>query len=103
MPWHPPSWPCGRAVGAAEANVVAYYSIDRLAQIFVKTDGDCSCCGKQLVFTNYGQRGGIRGRWEVAHGNPRANGGSDNLRNLWAMCIDCNRQMGAIDHRRFCG
>jgi 5-methylcytosine-specific restriction endonuclease McrA len=83
--------------------IVAYYSGDRLLEIFHKTNGNCACCRKLLVFGNYGERGGTRGRWEVAHGNPRANGGSDNLRNLWAMCFDCNRQMGAVNHRRFCG
>ena len=78
------------------------YSWDRLVQIFEKTDGVCACCGKQLVFANYGQSGGMRGRWEVGHGVAVAAGGSDNLRNLWPMCFDCNRQMGVTSHRKFC-
>jgi len=80
------------------------YSNDDLNDIYDKTGGRCACCGKKLAFINYGLGGGARakGRWEVAHGRPRALGGSDGFRNLWPMCVDCNRSMGAVHAGAFC-
>ena len=79
------------------------YSDDRIVEIFSKTGGVCACCVKQIVLANYAGRGGTRGWWEVAHNIPKSKGGSDNLRNLWPMCFDCNRSMGAVDARKWCG
>ncbi|MDE1862838.1 MAG: HNH endonuclease [Thaumarchaeota archaeon] len=65
------------------------YSNDDLNYIFDKTNGNCRHCGKQLAFDNYGDRG-ARGAWEVDHSNPKAKGGTDHMRNLWALCWQCN-------------
>lgn len=65
------------------------YSDERLSEIFDKTDGKCRHCGKQLAFGNRGKNGN-RGAWHVDHSVPRSKGGTDNLRNLWALCIGCN-------------
>jgi len=65
------------------------YSIERLSEIFEKNNGLCRHCGKQLAFDNYGKYG-TRGAWHVDHSVPISKGGTDNLRNLWALCIGCN-------------
>lgn len=64
-----------------------------LTDIFERTDGRCHLCFVRLAFSNYG-RFGERGAWEVEHSNPRANGGTDRLNNLYAACISCNRAKG---------
>lgn len=63
---------------------------DQLNAIYDKTNGTCRYCGKRLSFANYGQQG-ERGAWEVDHSRSRANGGTDHGNNLFAACIDCNR------------
>jgi len=80
------------------------YTDETLRNIYYKTSGYCACCRKKLALTNYGYRGGrfAKGRWEVAHGTARASGGSDDFANLWAMCLPCNRGMGAVDANRWC-
>ena len=78
------------------------YSDERLEDIFDRTRGDCACCGKQLAFSNYGEFGS-RGAWEVDHRVPVSRGGSDNLRNLQAMCIPCNRSKLDRGHCGACG
>ncbi len=67
------------------------YSPERLRQIFDRTSGYCHLCGKKLSFRNYG-RINTRGAWEVEHSNPRINGGSDHLNNLYPAHIRCNRE-----------
>ena len=74
------------------------YSNEQLNAIFDRTDGYCHICGRKLCFSNYGQWG-KRGAWEVEHSNPRCNGGSDRLCNLYAAHISCNREKGAITTR----
>lgn len=70
------------------------YSDERLNDIYDRTDGKCHICREQLKWKNYGQLGELRA-WEVDHSNPRANGGSDRLNNLYAACIPCNRSKGS--------
>lgn len=65
------------------------YSYEEISYIFNKTNGYCRFCKKQLAFSNYGKRN-ARGGWEVEHSNPRANGGTDHGRNLYAACWSCN-------------
>lgn len=62
-------------------------------KIFERTDGKCHICRKTLCFSNYG-KSAARGNWEIEHSNPRANGGTDYLRNLYPACITCNRSKG---------
>jgi 5-methylcytosine-specific restriction endonuclease McrA len=65
----------------------------KLDKIFSKTDGNCHLCGKKLCYSNYGKLEG-RGKWEVEHSVPKANGGTDNLNNLLPACVSCNRSKG---------
>jgi len=65
------------------------YDEDRLNMIFNKTGGFCRHCQKQLSWNSYGSRDS-RGGWEVDHSHARASGGTDNLRNLWPLCWNCN-------------
>ena len=67
--------------------------ISKRRPIFERTDGRCHICHKTLYFNNYGKKGS-RGAWEIEHSNPRANGGTDRLNNLYAACIGCNRSKG---------
>jgi hypothetical protein len=69
-----------------------------LARIFDRNFGNCHICGKQLAFRNYGARG-LRGAWEIDHRVAKANGGSDDVRNLSPACIACNRSKGAKSTR----
>lgn len=66
------------------------WSDSRLVNIYDRTEGYCSYCGKRLSLNNYGILG-AKGAWEVDHRNPRSRGGSDRLGNLSAACIPCNR------------
>ena len=65
------------------------YSNERLWEIFSKTNGRCRHCGKQLAFGNYGDIE-ARAGWHVDHSVPKSKGGTDNLRNLWALCWEHN-------------
>ncbi|WP_437711702.1 HNH endonuclease [Sorangium sp. So ce448] len=67
------------------------YSIERLLDIFIKTDGNCHICHGMLTFQNYG-RPYARGGWEVEHSVPRARGGTDRLNNLLPAHVSCNRR-----------
>jgi hypothetical protein len=73
-------------------SIVGYTYEERIA-IFERTDGRCHLCFARLAFSNYAQLG-TRGAWEVEHSNPRANGGTERLNNLYAACILCNRSKG---------
>lgn len=66
---------------------------DQLAAIFNRTSGRCHLCHRPVAFSNYG-RHGQRGAWEVEHSKPRARGGTNYLRNLYAAHIRCNRSKG---------
>lgn len=66
------------------------YTSEELNSIYDKTGGYCNICGKKLAFSNYG-RFGEKGAWEVDHSNPVSNGGSNYYRNLYPVCIPCNR------------
>jgi hypothetical protein len=74
------------------------FTDEQLSLIFERTDGRCHICGTKVCFSNYGQSG-HRGAWEVEHSNPRCNGGSDRLCNLYAAHISCNREKGCMTTR----
>ncbi len=74
------------------------YTDDELSLIFDRTDGHCHLCWRKLCFANY-SRLGRRGAWEVEHSNPRRNGGSDRLCNLYAAHVVCNREKGTVSTR----
>lgn len=71
------------------------YDKATLKRIYDRTTGYCHLCGKKLAFSNYAQRG-RRGAWEVEHSRPRSKGGHDHLNNLYAACVDCNRDKSAV-------
>ena len=73
---------------------MAYDEITR-RKIYDRTDGRCHICGKKLSFINYGKMG-KRGAWEIDHSRPRSKNGSENLNNLYASCISCNRTKGTF-------
>lgn len=75
--------------------MTVYYPEDRLRQVFEKTGGRCYYCGKRLAFENRGYEGW--GSWDVDHKVPRARGGSDNLRNLFPACWECNHAKSSGD------
>ena len=74
------------------------YSNDQLNSIFDRTDGQCHICRDKLKWKNYGIIGEL-GSWEVDHSNPKANGGTDRMNNLYAACIPCNRSKGSKSTR----
>ena len=74
------------------------YTGTRLNDIYDRTNGQCHICYKKVSWSNYGTLG-TKGAWEVDHSNPRANGGSDRLSNLYAACISCNRSKGSKNTR----
>lgn len=70
------------------------YSVERCRNIFSRTDGQCHICRKKLSLNNFGKFG-EKGNWEIEHSNPKSKGGSDNINNLYAACISCNRSKGS--------
>lgn len=58
--------------------------------IYSKTDGCCHLCGKKHRLSDYAIT------WQREHHIPRANGGSDNIRNLFVACIKCNLIKGTL-------
>ena len=71
---------------------------DRLKEIYKKTDGNCHICHAKLSFSNYAAHG-ANGSWEVEHSKPKSKGGTDNLNNLFAAHIRCNREKGTLHTR----
>lgn len=74
------------------------YSNDLLNRIYEKTNGCCHICYKKLSFSNYGIHGS-RAAWQIDHSNPKANGGSNYVRNLLPACISCNASKGKASTR----
>lgn len=70
----------------------------QLNQIYDRTSGRCHLCHKKLSFINYGKRG-TRAPWHIEHSIPKAKGGTDHLRNLYAACISCNLEKGTKSTR----
>jgi hypothetical protein len=54
--------------------------------------GHCLCCEKPILFS----------RWEQAHIQAFANGGSNDIDNLVPTCVSCNRSCGVEDLRVWC-
>ena len=71
----------------------SYYPEDKKERIYSKTQGHCYICGKKLSYVNYGTLY-AKAPWVVEHKKPKAKGGSDNIRNLWPACINCNLEKG---------
>jgi len=71
---------------------------DTLDEVYHKTDGKCHICGKKLSRINYGSPGS-KGAWEIEHSNPRAEGGTDHLNNLYPAYVTCNRSKGTRSSR----
>jgi 5-methylcytosine-specific restriction endonuclease McrA len=67
------------------------FTLKERRRIYDRTYGKCHICGKKLSFTNYSYLG-LKGAWEVEHSNPKSMGGTNNLNNLYAACILCNRK-----------
>ena len=63
----------------------------QLKTIWQKTNGHCHFCGKKLIFSAYGPRGGKRGKWQVDHIFPKTKGGANSLENYLPICSACNR------------
>lgn len=79
--------------------------LQRLKNIFQKTDGRCHICHGRLCFDNHGKNG-AKGAWHIEHSIPRACGGTDHLNNLFAACIGCNLDKGINTSRTvrgYCG
>jgi uncharacterized protein YcfJ len=74
------------------------YSQPDLKLIYNRTSGYCHICGQKLSLTNYA-RPGRKGAWEVEHSRAKALGGTDRLNNLYAACIQCNRDKGTVAAR----
>lgn len=51
------------------------------ARVFDKSNGKCFYCGTEIVKT---------GNWHVDHVIPVSRGGTDEMSNLEAACVDCN-------------
>ena len=67
------------------------YSNRKLNIVFQKTGGKCRCCGKQFSRRNHGADG-KPGGWQIDHAYPVSRGGTDKTKNLWPMCVNCNRK-----------
>lgn len=75
---------------------------DLKRRTFSKTDGICYYCNGPLALCNHGRRE-KRGAWHIDHKNPRAKGGSDDMKNLAPACIPCNEDKSdtsAVSYRR---
>jgi 5-methylcytosine-specific restriction endonuclease McrA len=59
-----------------------------LKDIFAKTKGHCDLCKMKLIFDHYGKPYG----WHVDHRDPLDRGGTNDFKNLWPACPDCNRR-----------
>ena len=64
--------------------------------VYDKSGGYCSNCGKQLARNNSSRSG--RGGWEKDHSHPKSDGGLDNMRNMNPLCWSCNIEK-SNDHR----
>ena len=60
--------------------------------IFERDGKCCRKCGKPLVFGN--RQKGQPGAWHMGHKRAIADGGSNHLKNMIALCIPCNREQG---------
>lgn len=74
------------------------YSRRQLRRIYDRTSGYCHLCHRKLAFTNYGEYG-AKGAWEVEHSNARVRGGSNQLNNLYAAHVTCNRSKQDLSTR----
>jgi len=66
---------------------------ERHENVFRYFEGRCSYGGKRLTMYLHGEYHSQG--WELDHGNPRAQGGSDHGMNHRLACFACNRFKGA--------
>lgn len=71
-------------------------NLQRLKDIFKKTDGYCHVCHRKLSF---GGKRNTKGAWHIEHSKPRARGGTNHLNNLLPACIDCNIEKATLSSR----
>jgi len=69
-----------------------FFNEEITQDIYKKTNGKCRFCHKNLVYSN--RTKGKKGAWQIAHSNAISKGGSNNIRNLWAVCIAHNFKQG---------
>jgi hypothetical protein len=69
-------------------------------RVFNRSNGMCEYCHNPLVYKNHGVYN-CRGGWHLDHRKPRAEGGTDDISNLVAACIDCNLSKGDGSARSF--
>lgn len=72
--------------------------LQRLKNIYDRTDGYCHICHRKLSFQNHGKHG-AKGAWHIEHSIAKCNGGTDRLNNLYAACIACNIEKGTLHTR----
>lgn len=77
-----------------------YVSESLREAVFEVSNGECHYCRKKLTFAN---RTEGRGAWEVEHLQSHSQGGQNNLRNLRAACVPCNREKSDMSVRDFQG
>ncbi len=65
---------------------------------WLKANGRCERCGKELVFDNHQE--GERGAWEAHHKTARDVGGSDSLSNCEVLCLDCHKNTSSYGRHR---
>jgi len=76
-----------------------YFDEEITLVIYNKTNGKCRYCHKNLVYSN--RTKGKKGAWNIAHSIAIANGGSNNIRNLWAACFTHNNNQGTEPGTKF--
>ena len=65
------------------------FSEETKKTVFERSKSHCEGCGKNIAFNS--RQNGDWGAWNVDHIRPLSLGGSNSLRNLQALCIDCNQ------------
>ncbi len=62
--------------------------------IFDRSNGVCPLCGDSIYFSS--RQKGDRGAWNIGHKVPLTKGGTNSVKNLHAICWDCNNKQGTM-------